>query len=621
MKTWLKIVLLILCPIFLRAQIHFVVTADSLLDENRAVYMASDLNNWSPRDERFKLAKVKGHFELSIPDTVTRMEYKFTQGSWDHVEGSQNGGLISNHVFIREDYTNPERVHINGWEKRAAYSLHVTKVPYNTPHDAKIYVSGNFNDWRVNDEDYEVKKEFDGTYKVKIYTTLPQIQFKFHRGNWDSAEGRKDGRARHNRVLDFDDSRINKFTKLEIDSWEDLQSTFNFYSISNLLLLFAGFHGLLISIAIVSIQSHNREANKLLVVLILFSAIMMLLRVTSTFREVANILPKLVLTPLFITYTFGPAFYFYIRKLLFNETLTFSRIYRTGIPILIQFLMFLPFFVMDGKTFQFKSMNDELDLTLVYMINGLFGMLYNFYYLQKSRRAVELYALKYPNETALDQNVEYLKTVFMVQIVYLAITILTGGLYIVQLTLGYGAPEVIDGLINATWITFSFISYFLGYYAINQPEFFRLSTEDEELDIEQTITVVDERKEAAVLEVQEEQTNYSEWMHQIQTFMEEEKPFLNPNLTINDLALQLNIQSHIISKVINEGFQKNFFDFINTYRIEEFKKQIKNPKYKHYTILGIAYEVGFNSKSSFNRAFKKHTQITPTEYFQKVDLN
>ena len=85
------------------------------------------------------------------------------------------------------------------------------------------------------------------------------------------------------------------------------------------------------------------------------------------------------------------------------------------------------------------------------------------------------------------------------------------------------------------------------------------------------------------------------------------KPYANPNLSLNELASKLKMPPHILSKVINQGFQKNFFDFINTYRVDEFKIRMEDPKYRHYTLISVAYEVGFNSKTAFNRSFKKMT--------------
>ena len=99
-------------------------------------------------------------------------------------------------------------------------------------------------------------------------------------------------------------------------------------------------------------------------------------------------------------------------------------------------------------------------------------------------------------------------------------------------------------------------------------------------------------------------------------YMMFEKPFLRTKLSINDLAEELDIPSHHISQVINERLNQNYFDFINSYRIEELKVKLKDPRNKHLTMLGIAFDCGFNSKASLNRIFKKHTGQTPSEYLK-----
>jgi AraC-like DNA-binding protein len=96
--------------------------------------------------------------------------------------------------------------------------------------------------------------------------------------------------------------------------------------------------------------------------------------------------------------------------------------------------------------------------------------------------------------------------------------------------------------------------------------------------------------------------------------MENEKPFLSPNLSLNELAGQLSISPRYLSDLINRSFKQNFFDFINTYRIEEAKKMLSFDDSRTRTVLEILYDSGFNSKSAFHVAFKKNTGITPTEY-------
>jgi len=97
-------------------------------------------------------------------------------------------------------------------------------------------------------------------------------------------------------------------------------------------------------------------------------------------------------------------------------------------------------------------------------------------------------------------------------------------------------------------------------------------------------------------------------------FMDSDKPFLNPELTIQELSSRVNIQKHHLTYIINNGLHKNFFNFVNEYRVEEFKKKAANTNYDHLTLLAIAFDSGFNSKSSFNNIFKNITGQTPSEY-------
>jgi AraC-like DNA-binding protein len=111
-----------------------------------------------------------------------------------------------------------------------------------------------------------------------------------------------------------------------------------------------------------------------------------------------------------------------------------------------------------------------------------------------------------------------------------------------------------------------------------------------------------------------DETNYNRYLKQLEIVMENEKPFLSPNLSLNELAGQLSISPRYLSDLINRSFKQNFFDFINTYRIEEAKKMLSFDDSRTRTVLEILYDSGFNSKSAFHVAFKKNTGITPTEY-------
>jgi len=105
----------------------------------------------------------------------------------------------------------------------------------------------------------------------------------------------------------------------------------------------------------------------------------------------------------------------------------------------------------------------------------------------------------------------------------------------------------------------------------------------------------------------------ADWLNKLENFVAQKKPYLNSELTLNQLAEDIQIPPRILSQIINENYNQNFQDYINKLRVEESKKYLGDTSNKK-TILEILYEVGFNSKSSFNTSFKKHTNLTPTAY-------
>lgn len=100
----------------------------------------------------------------------------------------------------------------------------------------------------------------------------------------------------------------------------------------------------------------------------------------------------------------------------------------------------------------------------------------------------------------------------------------------------------------------------------------------------------------------------------LKQYMTEKEPFLDPSLTIQELANQISIPVRDLSILINHHIDQHFFDFVNEYRIQKAMQILRDQSKKQLTVLEILYEVGFNSKSSFNTSFKKYTNLTPTSY-------
>jgi len=157
-------------------------------------------------------------------------------------------------------------------------------------------------------------------------------------------------------------------------------------------------------------------------------------------------------------------------------------------------------------------------------------------------------------------------------------------------------------------------SYGIGLFGYRQPLLFGKQIVFESSDYtepkEVPETIPTQKYEKSGLKPAEAE----KFIFRILGFMESDKPYQKGDLTIQDLSDKLNIPKHYITQILNEKMGKNFYTFINEYRVTEFKIRLNNPQYKNYTILGIAYDCGFNSKSSFNAIFKQFTGKTPSQY-------
>lgn len=146
----------------------------------------------------------------------------------------------------------------------------------------------------------------------------------------------------------------------------------------------------------------------------------------------------------------------------------------------------------------------------------------------------------------------------------------------------------------------------IGFYGVKQTTIFsNLQTRP------QPEPETPKERYAASKLTQQEATNRVE---KLKAYMEDEQPYLDSQLSLETLAAALGMTRHDLSQVINDQFETNFFGFVNNYRVAAFKQCLQDKKYTHYTLLGIAMETGFNSKSSFNSIFKKAEGMTPSEY-------
>ncbi|MBO9701802.1 MAG: AraC family transcriptional regulator [Sporocytophaga sp.] len=160
--------------------------------------------------------------------------------------------------------------------------------------------------------------------------------------------------------------------------------------------------------------------------------------------------------------------------------------------------------------------------------------------------------------------------------------------------------------------------FFIGFFGINQaPVFSYVEVESINLETKKTIELSNEPAEKikyakSRLEVNE----VYEILERLEQLMITEKPFKNSELTLNDLSQKLNIHPNQLSQVINSKTGNTFYHYINVYRVKEFLRLSSLPENKKYTFLALAYDCGFNSKTTFNKYFKIYTGKTPSELIQ-----
>lgn len=151
----------------------------------------------------------------------------------------------------------------------------------------------------------------------------------------------------------------------------------------------------------------------------------------------------------------------------------------------------------------------------------------------------------------------------------------------------------------------------IGYFGLKQTRIFVLNSG---MPAEEQVPVEDNKYQKSGLKHQDTE----KLVMRLKSFMENEQPYLQPKISLNELASSLNLSPHHLSQLLNEQLQQSFFEFINQYRVDAFKQALLHPPNRHLTLLAIAEDCGFNSKSSFNRIFKEMTGKTPSQYAKEV---
>ncbi|WP_310558222.1 helix-turn-helix domain-containing protein [Flavobacterium sp.] len=327
-------------------------------------------------------------------------------------------------------------------------------------------------------------------------------------------------------------------------------------------------------------------------------------------------------TPFQHLFLVGPIIFFYTQSLL-NPSFRFSKKEAIHlIPGFLYLLYIIAIWVYDkfifGDYYFYKDGMDK-DFEDWYQKLGLISMIF---YFVLSIRYYNVYKKLIFQVVSYADSIlfKWIKTYLIAFLIMLLLPILFD-------LIGLFYPEIQS--YQGSWWFYLFFSIVMYYIAItgysnpvNSTIPFRMSFFDKNpiLLLEENQTIESETFIDIEHETFDKNTSpeIDYWKSKIETLIQEEKLFENPELTLTDIAKKLKTNASVISKTINQGFQMNFNDCINNYRIESVKNRFANGEHKKSTLLGIAFDSGFNSKATFNRAFKKNTGKTPKEFIETV---
>jgi AraC-like DNA-binding protein len=358
--------------------------------------------------------------------------------------------------------------------------------------------------------------------------------------------------------------------------------------------------GVLLALALLGLRQGNRSANRLLALFMACSSVIIIGSLLNSTKYVLAY-PHLtqVVTP--FHFLFGPLFFFYVSVSTSSVKRSFQkRDLLHFIPAALCLAYYLPFYLQGREakiayTISAFENYPPLEWRVRTLLIGLqcipYMVLMYAKVLSLSRNSRE------PLSSAKRNNLFWLRT-FMTMILVAAVA----GLF--RVALNFRAESIL-----LMPICFTVIVYVAGYMAIKHPE--ALAGVEEE-NLADSIETSNPTKKYEKSNLTPERAE--EYLKRLIHFMESEKPYTDGDLTLQKLAEKLSIPINHLSQIINERLRQNFFDFVNSYRVKEVQRMMSDPSKKHYSLIAIAEEVGFNSKSTFNSVFKKHVNMTPSEY-------
>ena len=370
----------------------------------------------------------------------------------------------------------------------------------------------------------------------------------------------------------------------------------------------AAVQGIFLAYLLINRRAHAKEYRVLALLLVCMSLTVLgsVLGLSGYYRE----LPHLIRVADPLVFLFGSLLFAYM--LLLTGRKLRPKFYLHLLPFLIYTLFTIPFYALTAE--EKVRFGEALFIRnekpgLVFAIQTLRSIhvgIYIFACLLLVRKFKAVLQINYSNIDKYNLD----KARFLLRL-FLVLLVVAMGIYLISLT---GSINLIIAN-NLISLGTSIVIYGLAYATWNNPQsptgsqmYVPASVEPEKK------TDTPETKARTTYNISEEQ--YLKLSIQLKVLMEETKPYLDSEFSLTGLSDTLNLMPYLTSELISRYYRSSFFDVVNRLRVEEVKQRLNEPAYKHFSILAIAMDCGFNSKSSFNTAFKKFTGLTPSQFRQ-----
>lgn len=368
------------------------------------------------------------------------------------------------------------------------------------------------------------------------------------------------------------------------------------FSIFDICLAIIVSQGLFLAITLQLVPKKNKEANRVLSLILFMSSLICLGRIlffkynNTTIFKIGTLVDATI-------FLFGPLLYLYFRRLMFKDKMIY-RLSRLHFLLPCVYSIYALWFLTQSKSeVEFYFANSQLKIVfLIIEITGLVSMLF---YTSKLLRLRKTYTEQESNQVTYNQNITY----------YIKWTIFAVGVFLCLWLFSFISDYIFNYHnvavnYNSMWLSVALFMYFIGFYSLAQPQIFRIPLEK---DLHKTIKK--DRMKPEVLE---------RLKQDLQHLIENDKVYLVPDLNLNQLSEKANTTPNNLSWYLNQVLNKNFYQYINTYRIDEFLERVAKGELESKTILAIALDVGFNSKSTFNKSFKSIKNDTPNNYIKNI---